>query len=166
VTEFQVPASARRCQATGRELKAGDGYHGVLLDAGGTLVRHDYAPDAWTGPPPGAIGHWAGRVPAGDPPRRAPVDDAMLLACLRRLDGAAEPARVNLRYVVALLLLRRKVLRLDDGRSDEFGEVLTFTDRAGDRHEVRDPRMGATELAAAQAEVFEVLGWDGMRADA
>lgn len=160
MTEYQVPASARRCQATGRELKAGDGYHGVLMDVGGSLIRHDYCPDAWTGPPEGTIGHWSGQVPVGDAPNRAPVDDAMLLECFRRLDGAAEPAQVNFRYVLALLLLRRKVLRLEEGRRDELGEVLTFTDRAGDRHEVHDPRLNEAEMAAAQVEVFEVLGWD------
>lgn len=160
MTDDQVPAPPRRCEATGREFKAGDDYVGVLLNAGGGLVRRDYAPEVWSGPPAGAIGYWTGRVPASDAPRRAAVDEAVLLDCFRRLDGAVEPTRVNVRYVLALLLMRRKALRIEESHRDAVGEVLTFIDRAGARHEVRDPQLGAAEMATAQAEVFEVLGWD------
>jgi hypothetical protein len=161
VTDYQLPTPTRRqCCATGRELKAGERYFGVLAEEAGRFVRREYAPEAWAGPPEGVVGFWAGRVPAGDAPKRPPVDDETVRECFRRLDGATEPSRVSFRYVLALLLVRRKALRIEETRRDEFGEVMILKDKSGERHEVRDPGLAEADLAAVEDEVFGVLGWD------
>src|SRR5262249_53940321 len=148
MTDYQIQAPARRCAATGRDLRPGEKYHSALLDEAGAFVRRDYAADAWAGPPPGAVAFWAGRVPhAGEaaPPR---IAAGMLVECFHRLDGAADPAKVQFRYVVALLLMRRKRFKFEDVQKDAAGETLTVRDtRTGDRHAVADP--GLTEAAMA-----------------
>ena len=161
MTDYQIQAPTRRCAATGRELRPGEKYHAVLLDAGGRFVRHDYAPDAWAGPPPGALAHWSGRVPQdGEAARRPPIDDELLAECFHRLDGAAEPARVHFRYVVALLLMRRRRFKFEDVHKDAAGETLTLRDtRTGERYAVADPGLTDEAMAAVQDEVFQVLGW-------
>ena len=159
--DYQIQPNTRRCAATGRELRPGEKYHAVLLDAGGRFVRHDYAPDAWAGPPPGALAHWSGRVPQdGEAARRPPIDDELLAECFHRLDGATEPARVHFRYVVALLLMRRRRFKFEDVHKDAAGETLTLRDtRTGERYAVADPGLTDEAMAAVQDEVFQVLGW-------
>ena len=77
------------------------------------------------------------------------------------LDGAADAAQVNFRYVLALLLMRRKRLRLDEEKADAVGSIMVFSDaKTGSRSEVRDPRLNEAELRAAQDEVFRLMGWD------
>ena len=162
MTDYQIPkATTRRCAATGRELRPGERYHSALCADGGKLVRHDFAADAWAGPPPGAIGHWTGRVPAADEAaRRPPVDDELLAECFHRLDGSAEPAQVHFRYVVALLLMRRKRFKFEDVTKGAAGEALWLRDtRTGDRFAVADPGLTDEAMAAVQDEVFQVLGW-------
>ncbi len=157
MTDYQVQAPTRRCVATGRDLRPGERYHSVLRDREGKFVREDYAADAWPGPPPDIYGHWTGRVPsANDGVRRPPVDDEMLVECFQRLDGAVEPAKVHFRYVVALLLMRRKRFKFEDAAS----EILTLRDtRTGDRVTVADPGLSDEQMSAVQDEVFQVLGW-------
>src|SRR5665213_3354581 len=105
MTEYQIQPNTRRCTVSGRDLKPGERYYSVLLDEAGKFVRKDYGAEAWQGPPADAFSFWAGRVPAVGGRRRPPIDDDMLLECFTRLEGRTEPASVNFRYVLALLLM-------------------------------------------------------------
>lgn len=161
-TEFAIQGPTRRCVASGRALMAGERYYGVLTEEDGKFVRRDYAAESWGGPPPDAIAHWAGRIPATDAPRKPTFNDGLLLDCFDHLAGSADPGRVNFRYVVALLLMRRKRLKFEDARRNPDGSsVLVVRDaRNGARHEVPDPKLTEAEIAAVQDEVFRVLGWE------
>lgn len=161
MTDYQIQGSTRRCCKTGRELKPGERFHSALLDEKGTFSRLDYSPEGWEGPPPGAFSHWQGKLPKGDKPRRPPIDDDLLVECLTRLEGEKDSSRANFRFVLALLLLRRKRLRLDETRQVDGREVLALRDmKGGAKHEVIDPKLGDGELEVVQDEVFRVLGWD------
>lgn len=161
-TDFEISGPTRRCAVSGRELHAGEKFYGALVDADGKFVRTDYAADAWAGPPAGAIAFWAGRIPASDRPRKPTFNDDLLADCFAHLAGSADPARVNFRYVVALLLMRRKRLKFEDARRAADGtHVLVVRDaKSGGRYEVPDPRLSEAEITAVQDEVFRVLGWE------
>ena len=161
MTEYQIQPNTRRCVVSGRELKPGERYFSVLLDEGGKFVRKDYAAEAWQGPPADAFSFWAGRVPAADSRRRPPIDDDMLLECFQRLEGRTESAGENFRFVLALLLMRRKRFKLEEARNEDGREVLCFRcGRTGARHEVANPRLTDEEMTAVQEDVFQALGWE------
>jgi hypothetical protein len=160
MTDYQIQPSTRQCCVTGRTLTPGEPCYSVLLQQGSQLVRQDYSREAWQGPPPGTIGFWQGRVPAGEQDRRPPIDDDLLLECFGRLEGQEEPARVSFRYVVALLLMRRKRLKFEDVVHVNGREVLRLRCvRTRALHEVVNPELSDEEVQAVQEEVFKVLGW-------
>jgi hypothetical protein len=161
MTPYQIQGPARQCAGSGRELNAGERFYSVLFEEAGQLVRRDYASDAWPGPPVGAIAFWSGRIPASGQPRRPTINDESLVDCFAHLGEAREPAQKNFRYVIALLLMRRKRFKFDDVRKCDGQEYLLLRDaRSGARHEVLDPRLGEAEAASVQEEVFRVLGWE------
>jgi len=161
MTEYQIQPNTRRCAATGRELRPGEKFYTALLEEGGRFLRKDYGNDAWQGPPPGAFSFWSGRVPAADGDRRQGIDKDMLAECFQRLEGEAEPAKVNFRFVVALLLMRRKRFKFEEAHVEHGMEVLTLRCvRTGARHEVVNPRLTEEQMAEVQDEVFKVLGWE------
>lgn len=160
MTDYEIQANSRRCAATGRELRPGEKFYTALLEEGGKFVRKDFAADAWAGPPPAAFGFWSGRVPADDAPRKLRFDDDLLVDCFQRLEADTEPSRVNFRYVVALLLMRRKRLRFEETRSEDGQEwLLLLCPRTRTLHRVLNPRLSDDAMAAVQEEVFKVLGW-------
>jgi hypothetical protein len=159
--DYQIQPHTRRCFLTGRELKPGEKYFSVLLDEAGQFVRHDYSAEVWQGPPDGAFSFWAGKVPAADGSKRPRIDDEMLLECFGRLEGQDDPSRVNFRYVVALLLMRRKRLKFSAALTEQGREVLRLRDaRTGAEHEVVNPGLTDEEMASVQEEVLKVLGWE------
>ena len=163
MTEYDIQGPARVCAASGRELKPGDRFFAVLAESEGKLVRTDFAAEAWPGPPAAAVAYWAGKVPAaGHKPRKAVVNDDLLLDCFDRLKDTADADGLNFRYVATLLLMRRKRFKFEDAARDADGrDVLIVRDaRGGAIHHVTDPRLTDEQVAAVQAEVFRVLGWE------
>jgi hypothetical protein len=162
MTEFHIQGPTRHCTATGRSLVVGEKFFSVLVEEAGKYLRKDYATDAWQGPPTEAIAFWPGKVPASDKPKKPTFNDELLIDWFHHLAGRAEPDRVNFRYVVALLLMRRKRLKFEDVLRTEAGEsLLVVRDaKSGTRHEIPDPRLAEDEITLVQDEVFRVLGWD------
>lgn len=161
ISDYEFQAPTRLCFASGRALKPGDPFHTVLLEDSGKLVRRDYAEDAWTGPPPDAVAHWCGKVSVADKPRTPAVNDELLLDCFDRLKDSVDPDGLNFRYVVTLLLMRRKRFKFEDVvRDDANRELLLIRDARGRTiHRVLDPRLTDDQVSAVQSEVFRVLGW-------
>jgi hypothetical protein len=161
MTDYQIQPHTRRCAATGRELRPGEKFYTALLEEGDRFLRKDYSCEAWQGPPPGAFSFWSGRVPALEGNQRQGIDEDMLAECFERLEGEAEQAKVNFRYVVALLLMRRKRFKFEEARVEHGMEVLTLCcARTGTRYEVVNPRLTEEQMADVQEEVFRVLGWN------
>jgi hypothetical protein len=160
MNEYQIQPNTRRCAATGRELRPGEKVFTALLEEGHQFVRRDYSSEAWQGPPPGAFSFWCGRVPDREEAKRPRIDDEMLAECFQRLEGQTEPGRVNFRFVVALLLMRRKRFKFEEARKDGGQEVLVLKcAKTGARIEVVNPALTDEQMAAVQEEVFQVLGW-------
>jgi hypothetical protein len=160
MVEYQIQSGQRQCCITGRMLEPGDLCYSVLVEDGSRLVRRDYSAEAWQGPPPEAVGYWQSRVPARDQTRRPVIDDDVLMDCFTRLAGEAEPAQLSFRYVVALLLMRRKRLKFEDVRVEEGREVLCLRcPQTKATHDVVNPALSDDEIKSVQDEVFKVLGW-------
>jgi hypothetical protein len=159
--DYQIQPNTRRCFLTNRELRPGEKFYSVLLDENGQLVRHDYSVEAWQGPPDGAFSFWAGKVPAPDQSKRPRIDDDMLFECFNRLEGQTDPGRINFRYVVALLLMRRKRLKFAGALTEHGREVLHLRDApSGTEYDVVNPGLTDDEMASVQEDVLNVLGWE------
>jgi hypothetical protein len=158
--EYDFPGPAQACAVSGAELRPGDRYFAALFERAGRFERADYAEGAWQGAPPGSIAHWKGRIRAHGQAAKPKINDERLFECFDHLAAPEDPGRRRFRYVVALLLMRRKKLRFEEVRKNAAGdETMILTDsRNGRRCEVVDPKMTEAESAAVQDEVLRVLG--------
>jgi hypothetical protein len=159
--DYQIQPNTRRCSVTGRELQPGEQVYSVLLDEAGKFVRKDYSGEAWQGPPQGAFSFWVGRVAANDKKRRPPIDDEVLLDCFQRLEGQLEPERVKFRFVLGLLLMRRRRFKFEETKKEDGEEVLYLRcAQTGAHHRVVNPNLTEEEMASVQQDVFQALGWE------
>ncbi|MGA2619131.1 MAG: hypothetical protein ABSF26_16095 [Thermoguttaceae bacterium] len=156
--DYEVERSARRCSATGREFAPGEEFYSALVAEGAELRRSDFSVAAWQGPPPGSVGWWKSQVPDHRAARRHWAPNDVLLHCF---DGLAEQSEKQaMRYVLALLLVRRRVMRLEEERHDDQGrEILVlYCPRREATYEVPalvpDP-AGAEQI---QQELARLLG--------
>jgi hypothetical protein len=123
--DYEIQRCTRCCAATGRELAPGEDFYSVLIADGAELKRHDYSVEAWTDPPEGAIGWWKSQMPSPDARRIHWAPNDVMLHFFEQLE--AQPDKQDMRYVLALLLVRRRVMRQDEREHDEQGrEVLVL----------------------------------------
>ena len=161
MTEYQIQPNTRRCVTTGRELRPGERFYTALLEEGNHFVRKDYCDEAWQGLPPGAFSFWTGKVPPPEDNQRPRFDDDLLFDCFQRLEGQTDAARVNFRFVVALLLMRRKRFKFEQTIHEGQEEKLSLRCvRTGTQYLVTNPRLSEDAMAQVQEEVFKVLGWN------
>jgi hypothetical protein len=115
--EYDHVRCTRHCATTGRELQPGEEFYSTLSAEGANLVRRDYSVESWQGPPEGAVGWWKSHLPARDGKRLHWAPNDVMLDLLEQL--ADDPAHADMRYVLALLLVRRRVCRLEETEHDE-----------------------------------------------
>jgi hypothetical protein len=110
IMDFEIERSSRVCARSGRHLAEGETFHSVLVRREGKICREDFGTEAWTGPPEDAVACWTSRVPPRHArPKLAPRD--VVLRLFEELQHADQQA--DLRYVLALWLLRRRILKLE-----------------------------------------------------
>lgn len=109
--DFEVQRSTRHCAATGRPLVPGDECYAVLEVKGGEVIRKDYCREAWNGPPDKSFGWWKWHVPEAAVKKIKLAPNDVLLELFDQL--AELPEQADMRYVLALLLVRRRVFRLE-----------------------------------------------------
>ena len=109
--DFEVQRCSRRCAATDRPLEPGDVCYSVLEIQGAEIVRKDFSSQAWDGPPEAAFGWWKSRIPEPTAKKIKLAPNDVLLELFDQL--ADQPDRQDMRYVLTLLLVRRRVLRLE-----------------------------------------------------
>jgi hypothetical protein len=117
--DFEVQRSTRRCAATDRPLEPGESCYSVLEVHGAEIVRKDFCQQAWTGPPDGIFGWWRAQVPEPTAKKIKLAPNDVLLQLFDEM--ADRHDEQDLRYVLTLLLIRRRVFRLDVP-ADSLGE--------------------------------------------
>ena len=71
---------------------------------------------------------------------------------------ADEPAQADLRYVLALLLLRRRVMRLEDTETGETGETMVlYCPRRETEYRVSAAPPGPDRVSEIQQELARLL---------
>jgi len=156
--DYHIKPAARVCAATGRSFQAGEQCHSVLVERDGQLLRLDYAADAWHGPPEDSLGDWITIVP-DDGAKSPTLDTESLFRYFEQLCEDANPAHDKLRYVLALLLLQKRRLRLEGTHRDE--DDNDFLDLIGSKsegpYEVLDQSLDEDEIAQLQASLNHQL---------
>lgn len=125
--DFEVQRCSRLCAATARELQPGDTCYSVLEANGADIVRKDYSTQGWQGAPANAFGWWKSRVPEPTAKKIKLAPNDVLLELFEQLADRVD--QTDLRYVLALLLIRRRVLRVDV-TAGELGELPPTADAA------------------------------------
>lgn len=141
---WHVARSTRACASTGVEIPPETPYYSALLETDDGFERKDFAAAAWPGVDRAEFfSYWKNKGYSPRADKRPAVDYERLLSFFDALDGTEDRSKRLLRYVVALVLVRRRKLRLDD---------MTRTDDGEDRLVLHDRRDGGKTVVVASPE--------------
>lgn len=165
------------CAQSGRDIAVGEQHIAALIETPEeeALVRVAYTLEAWAkGPnlPPEAalFGFWKRTLPEKDEAPRQLVSPDEMLDLFEQLADATEPRQIAFRYMLALILMRKKTLlyeRSTPATADEPG-LLVLRQRVkggdGPLFQVADPGLDDETIAQATEEIGQVMNLDEVQA--
>lgn len=161
MVDYEIQRCSRRCFATDRELKSGEVCYSVLVPEGGREIRRDFSAEAWPGPPDNAIAWWKTTLVDPQAGRLHWAPNDVMLNYFERL--MEDPAAKDARYVLALLLVRRRVLRVEGHENDAAGQnvLLLHCGRNEMDYRVEETLPSPERAAAIQQQLSELLQTHG-----
>ncbi len=126
--------------------------------------RFDYSQDEWAkgDRPPRLFSHWKYIVAEHGKKPDIVIDDEVLVDLFERLESDEKPQRVAFRYILALVLLRKRKLKLVGREEYENGELwlLQFRASDGDPVKVKNPGIEEDEIQDLSDQLSEILQGD------
>src|SRR5262245_60424025 len=158
MNEYEIARTAGQCSACGRALAEGEPFYSVLFETPEGYARRDIAEECWQGPPPDALCHFRTRIAPKAERRKTFVDDAVLIDFFHRLGEASEPGRQRFRFVLALILLRKRLLKYEQTQREGGAEVwMMRTVRDKQLHRVLNPGLDESQIEGLTIELGSVL---------
>jgi hypothetical protein len=130
------------------------------------FLREDFCTNCWPagadGDSPDILASWQTVIPTPAEKKKLLVDDEVLINFFRRLADAVEPAKVTFRYVLGLILMRKRKLIYDGpGRSADGVDIWKMHFRGTDEHhEVIDPGMDEDQILEVSQNLSQIMELD------
>jgi hypothetical protein len=116
--EYTIQRSTRKCHQENRSFEPNERYYSLVFQKGSELVRQDIGKEHWHGPPENTVGWWVSHMPAKRTGKLTLAPTYILLDALEKL--GEQPENGDLAYLLAILLVRRRILTEPTG--DSLGE--------------------------------------------
>lgn len=169
---WSIRSRAHTCAVTGRPFEDGESFHTTIYfdpEENG-YVRRDVCSEAWAQEQElrKPVASWKtiySKVIAEAKPEIAPKESAQAL--LQRFIEEGDPRTENARYILALMLERKRQLSQTAEKEVDGAKMLFYENKkTGEIFIVRDPELRLDEIADMQDEVATLLAFGGPAAAA
>lgn len=164
---WHIARRTRTCARSGVPIDPANPFYSALVERDDDFERLDYAAEAWPEVDKGAFfSYWRNKPAAEAGEKKPQVDFERILFFFDSLEGSSEPARRLFRYVLALALVRRRLLRLDStSRTPEGDRLVVYDRRDGGRTvEILAPEATREQLDATQEKLNQLFANDDTEA--
>lgn len=153
------------CHVTQRAIEPGAPFFAALRETPEGFERLEFLPEAWQEWPDEEkkrlLAFWRStmREPQQEK-RKLLVDDEVLAELFRRLEGVggAEREKQAFRFMLGLILMRKKLLLFENSRHEADHDVWQMRFRKEEQTwELIDPKLAEAELDAVGRQVGQIL---------
>jgi hypothetical protein len=158
-SEWAIKHRSDTCMATHRPFIPGEHFYTLLFRDGDGFRREDLSEEAWAARNDNIqpFSFWKTRYEPAPPAPPEPLPKENAEQLFRRLI-TSNNAPANARYVLAVMLERKRVLKQIKTEQAENGRVLIYEQPStGDVFIVPDPQLRMDEVENVQNEVTQLL---------
>jgi hypothetical protein len=160
LSEWEIKARGRHCARTQEAFDDGATIYTLLFRDRAGFRREDISEKAWQQIKEGVepFSFWKSKFHAPPPAAPEPMPKESIEELLRTLVSEDQPEHLNARYVLAILLERKKTLKQVDIREGEEGKFLIYEHvKTGEAFIIPDPRLRLDQLDSVQQEIYSLL---------
>jgi len=159
--EWEIEKPLGQCYGTGKKIEYGEEYFAALVETKEGLQRRDFCADYWQAEKPDVFCYWKSKLPHPDQKKQIFVDDEMLMAFFERLGKEREQEKINFRFVLALILMRKRRLKYDLSKIEGDKEIWRLR-IAGDKRfvEVINPHLDEEQIEQLSSQISQILQVD------
>lgn len=162
--DWEINKPLGQCFGNGRKIEHGEEYFGALVETEEGLQRRDFCAEYWESENPQVFCYWKTRLPEPGQKKQLFVDDQMLMTFFERLGNETDQEKVNFRFVLTLILMRKKLLKYDEGRTEDGKEIwrlrIPGDKSAGNTVEVVNPHLDEEQIEQLSSQIGEILHTD------
>jgi len=165
-SSHEVSRPTGKCSATGQAIPYATPAIAALCerDEDEGFNRFDFSIAAWEGGdrPERLFSHWRYTTPEEGKKPDIVIDEAVLVDLFERLEGDERPQRIAFRYIIALVLLRKRKLKLVGREEAEGGEtwLLKWTGTDAEVAKVHNPGIQEDEIHGLSDQLSDLLQGD------
>jgi hypothetical protein len=156
---YEVSRPGGKCAVSGLTIEPGHKFFTALQDTPEGLRRVDVLPEFWDSfEKSSLLGFWQTTMPRPEAKKKIFVDDAVLTELFERLGEAAEDAKLNFRFVLGLILMRKRILAYEGTRNEEGKEIWSMKLKGRERPlDMLNPHLGEEQVADVSRQLTEIL---------
>lgn len=158
MVEWEINKALGRCCGTDRPIELQEEYFAALVETDQGLQRRDYCQEYWQQNHPTVYCYWKSKLPSPDKKKKLLIDDDMLMAFFERLACETEQEKINFRFVLALILMRKRRLKYDSSKTKDAKEFwILKVAGLGDFVEVQNPNLTEEQIQQLSSQVGQIL---------
>ncbi len=159
MADWEIKKPLGRCCVTGREFAPDEEYYAALVETSEGFERRDFCREYWEANRPVVYCFWKTRMPNPQKKKQQMfIEPEMLLAFFDRLASETEPEKLNFRFVLMLILMRKKRLKYEAGRVDGGREIWTVRVVGQERlEEVVNPNLTDEQIQQLSEQMGQIL---------
>ncbi len=157
--EWEIEKPLGQCYGSGRKIEYSEEYFAALVETNQGLQRRDFCAEYWQEQKPEVFCYWKTKLPHPDQKKQIFVDDEMLMAFFERLAEESKQEKVNFRFVLALILMRKRRLKYDSSKIVEGKEIWRLRIVGSDREfiEVINPNLDEEQIEQLSSQLSQIL---------
>ncbi|MCK5000156.1 MAG: hypothetical protein KAS23_11490 [Anaerohalosphaera sp.] len=161
MAEWEIKRALGQCSGTGEEFQVGQEYFAALVDTAEGFERRDYSIEYWEREKPETYCFWKTKMEDPQQKKKMFIDDDMLMAFFERLAEETDQDKINFRFVLTLILMRKRKLKYNSSRIVDSREIWTLK-VAGEKRtvDVINPHLNEEQIEQLSSQMGEIMQVD------
>jgi len=159
---YEVARPQGRCAVTGHSIAPDEKFMAALRETPAGFERLDVSLAAWPEfDRKDVLAFWQTTMPRHEQKKKLFVDDEVLCQLFERLAEATEPAKLNFRFVLGLILMRKRMLIYETTRHEGERELWNVRFKGRDDHfDLLNPKLTEEQVGEVSQQLGEILNED------
>ena len=156
---YDVARPHGRCLVSNRTIEPGEKFMAALRETPQGFERIDVSIESWDQfDRSNVLAFWQAVMPRAEAKKRLFVDDTVLCELFERLNDTTEPVKLNFRFVLGLILMRKRLVIYESTRSEPDRETWRVRLKGRDDSiDLLNPRLNEQQIVEVSQQLNQVL---------